>query len=443
MPNFTPNIPNSADESILFMHFLDVIFPLQYPMYKPGIQEGGRGWFLTLLLRMRPLYHAALALSAYHCRTVTIVGTTEARSAAMLIQQEKHLEIGVKQFNQFAQNSCPRNGTGILISVIQLMFYEVCAFTFSKSSGHAEKSTKLFVSECAAWRTHLLAAIRMYQQGYRENLTQFNLTEESRTILFEDLLLSEYDPTIAEEVKAFRFLSSSVIWLDIIASITAGTAPHLSRYHSNVLSKSSQVKLEDVMGCKNWAILQIGRIAGLHEYKTKGLHEGYFNPDEFQQTVLDISREILVPMHCSQTELKCSSSPNATNAPDVPNAREIITQIFASMASIYLHLVTHTYDELEVIDLTISRAVKLLQTEVPAYLLPALVAPLFVIGSAAREWEQPFFRNAFSSPPLLDPLFKHRVNILSILEQIWIKRRNSPGIAWGNCLELTKYVLLL
>ena len=26
------------------MHFLDNIFPLQYPVFKLGILEGGRGW---------------------------------------------------------------------------------------------------------------------------------------------------------------------------------------------------------------------------------------------------------------------------------------------------------------------------------------------------------------------------------------------------------------
>lgn len=437
MPAFTPNIPNSPDESILFMHFLDVVFPLQYPMYNPGIQEGGRGWLLTLLLRMKPLYHAALALSAYHCRTTMIAKTTKTCSVATLIQQEKHLELGVKQFNQFTQNSCPKNGTGILISVIQLMFYEVFALSPSKSSGYAEKSIKLCVSEYAAWKTHLLAATQMFQQGYRENLTQFNLTEDSRTILSEDLPLSDHGPTVAEEVKAFRFLSSTVIWLDIIASITAGTAPQLVRYHFRVLSNGSQMRLEDVMGCKNWVILQIGRIAALHEHKTKGLNEGYFNPTEFQQTVLDINREILVPMQCSKTPLESLTSPNAADA------RELVTQIFVSMALIYLHLVTHTYDELEIIDPTISRAMKMLQTEVPAHLLPALVAPLFVIGSAAREWEEQFFRNAFSSPPLLNPLFKHRAKVLSLLEQIWAKRRASTGLAWGDCLDFTKCVLLL
>jgi len=115
----------SADESVLLMHFLDHVFPLQYPMYKPGIPEGGRGWLLALLLRTKPLYHAALALSGYHRRTTTPAKISHPCRAAALVQQEKHLEICIQSVHQFAQNSCPNNGLGIATSVVQLVFFEV------------------------------------------------------------------------------------------------------------------------------------------------------------------------------------------------------------------------------------------------------------------------------------------------------------------------------
>jgi hypothetical protein len=94
-------------------------------MYKPGILEGGRGWLLALLLRTKPLYHAALALSAYHRRTVELAKISHPCQVAALVQQEKHLEICIKSVNQFTQNSCPNNGLGIMTSVVQLVFFEV------------------------------------------------------------------------------------------------------------------------------------------------------------------------------------------------------------------------------------------------------------------------------------------------------------------------------
>ena len=53
----------------LLMHYLDVVFPSQFPFYNPPASEGGRGWLLLIILRTRPLYHAALSMAAYHQKT--------------------------------------------------------------------------------------------------------------------------------------------------------------------------------------------------------------------------------------------------------------------------------------------------------------------------------------------------------------------------------------
>jgi hypothetical protein len=110
------------------MHFLDNIFPLQYPMYKPRVLEGGRGWLLAFLLRAEPFYHAALALTVCHRRTVTLAELSDSCRVAALVQQEKHMETCLKLVNQSAQMSCPNTGLPIEASVVQLMFLEVISF---------------------------------------------------------------------------------------------------------------------------------------------------------------------------------------------------------------------------------------------------------------------------------------------------------------------------
>ena len=50
----------------LLMHYLDVVFPNQFPFYIPTSADGGRGWLLHLILRTRPLYHAVLSMAAHH-----------------------------------------------------------------------------------------------------------------------------------------------------------------------------------------------------------------------------------------------------------------------------------------------------------------------------------------------------------------------------------------
>jgi hypothetical protein len=66
-----------------------------------------------------------------------------------------------------------------------------------------------------------------------------------------------------------------------------------------------------------------------------------------------------------------------------------------------------------------------------------------MLGSAAREEDKQFFRDIFSSPPLLDPLLSHRGMILPILEKIWSRRETTPRLLWKDILDLTRDGLLI
>ncbi len=93
-------------------------------MYQPELAVG-RGWLLSLLFETKSLYHAALAVSAYHRRTILAGDVSQSLRLATLVQEEQHLEISIKMANQAAQNSCPKIGVGIATAVVQLFFYEV------------------------------------------------------------------------------------------------------------------------------------------------------------------------------------------------------------------------------------------------------------------------------------------------------------------------------
>jgi hypothetical protein len=97
-------------------------------MYKPGILEGGRGWLHSLLLQTKPLYHSALAFSAYHRRTILSAMLSPQSQVAALVQQAKHFDICIKQVNGFSQDSCSKNGLGIAFAVAQLVFFQVSIF---------------------------------------------------------------------------------------------------------------------------------------------------------------------------------------------------------------------------------------------------------------------------------------------------------------------------
>jgi len=303
---------------------------------------------------------------------------------------------------------------------------------------------KLFAGCGNTWQTHLRAAVNMYQNGHKKNLAPFGLAENSRTILYEDRPLLESEHEAVEEIVNFRFLSGTIIWLDITSSITAGRAPHLLPYHTCIIAPNSQTKLEGIMGCRNWVMLQIGRVASLHEGKIQAMRQQQFDCTELKQTAADVSRQI----QCGLAQLaleafNISERDSAAMSEPMLDPPTLVTYIFAHMASLYLHLVIEGFHKLEVLDTTISEAMRMLRTRTPTQILPALVSPLYVIGSVARQVDEQFFRDIFSSPPLLDPLLKHRGRILPMLEEIWSKRRTAHLFAWEDSLEFAHDMLLL
>ena len=107
------------------MHFLDFVFPLQYPIYQLDAVQGGRGWLLALLLHHTPLCHAALALSTFHRHTLMSSNMTRAQHMAERRRQEYHLGICLDQVHRSASSSCTKDGLGIAAAVTELLFFEV------------------------------------------------------------------------------------------------------------------------------------------------------------------------------------------------------------------------------------------------------------------------------------------------------------------------------
>jgi hypothetical protein len=80
------------DQASLLMHFFDHVLPLQFRFYNPSVLEGGRGWFLSILTRTKPLYLVALNLAAYHQQSILVRGSRILCTASLEKLQERHIE---------------------------------------------------------------------------------------------------------------------------------------------------------------------------------------------------------------------------------------------------------------------------------------------------------------------------------------------------------------
>ncbi|TGO34125.1 hypothetical protein BHYA_0211g00090 [Botrytis hyacinthi] len=433
----TPTITNN--EAALLMHFVDNVFPLQYPMYKPEVFEGGRGWLLSLLLKTKPLYHASIGLSAYHRGVVLRELTSGGCTKPSIAEQESHLAICLTEFQEaiksahdcardcvYGRDICVGSSLAIMACVVQLVFFEL--FGVQKSS----------------WQIHLRAATDLFGQGYRVHAAELGLwaNDESTAIVLPTACeLLNNEPSII-----FLFLSGVVMWLDVVSCITTGKSPQLLDLHHMAFGR--QIKLEKVMGCKNWVMTEIGRISALHESKRNRLQSGTFDAHLFEIQADAIRQTIRRGLNEQfLTELRITNPNTTSHGESRISDQAVITRLFTRAACLYLELVVHGFKVVEEkpdLYSLIAEPLMILPTILNADLIRAIVCPLYIIGCVAKVGERDIFKKMFSSPPLNDPFMHHRNTILPLLEKVWILRdTHSNNVSWECVLQLSDDKILL
>lgn len=127
------NISDSQNdnEANLLMHYLDVVFPLLFRFYNPLVSEGGRGWLLMILLRTKPLFHAALSLSAYHAQKMSISAEMDASNDLLSELMRHHiltlaeLRVHINRLGTSDGNMTKQTQVEVLACVIHLISFEV------------------------------------------------------------------------------------------------------------------------------------------------------------------------------------------------------------------------------------------------------------------------------------------------------------------------------
>ncbi|KUJ17523.1 uncharacterized protein LY89DRAFT_668838 [Mollisia scopiformis] len=419
----------NSQEAVLLMHFIDNVFPLQYPVYKPSVAEGGRGWVISLLLRTKPLYHACLGLASYHRGSVLLEQRRGPCNTAVVVEQERHLAICLKEFRETIQAvdhlignfNCPKNSLGLMACIVQLIYFELFA-------GHD------------TWKIHLQAASSTFSRGYYDQLDELDMIRGREAIWDPDGEAHGHGCEPNEQKAVFRFMGGVIIWLDLISSITAGTSPSLVEYHSHALSTSSHIKLENIMGCHNWVAVQIGRISALHELKMHKIQHGCPNITDYETQVVDIRAEIQRGL----TEM-CLGTLNLNQTVPTCFGNTFITRMFAFAAGLYLDLVVNGYvSSSEIFHMLRTEAMMVLRGQVPAEMMHTIIFPLYIIGSVAVPEDQAFFRYVFQTSPVLDPSLEHRSKILPLLEKVWQQTQLlGAQLTWEDSLKLADQSLLL
>lgn len=249
--------------------------------------------------------------------------------------------------------------------------------------------------------------------------------------------LQNHSPGVREEVLGFRTIAGSIVWLDIIFSVTSGEAP--SSWPDPLFSNDSacQVRLQGIMGCQNWVMIQIGRIAEFHKQMTQASEH---KCDEYMQIVEAIHNDIQIGLaNTGSPEL---ISPLIDIDSPGPDLVVLITYLYAQTALIYLHLILHGFKDFQHVRAPIAIVTNYARRGITPKLRPALVLPFYICGSVVDEGGRDLFRSVLSSPPLANPSLQHRPRVLRALEEIWSQRQSMPAYTWHDCLIASSDILL-
>ena len=431
------------------MTYLDYVFPFLFPFYQPSLIETGRQWLLGLLCQNEVSFHLAASQSAYFFSLVPqndeqdIHDDCKALVRDKLVEQMdmafRSIQSTVSAINHHGVQSPLLDRTRIMEEITQLLIVEVT------------------VRRNLDWTTHLTPALVLFDELFKSH--GIDRLEPSLAILLSALPSSfpiatphhKPLPNTADQ-SALVFFVSLLLFVDIVASTSLGSPPALQNYHHSVLSsygeKKSCVRLENVMGCQNWALVAIGNISALCAWKRDAKQSGNFSVVNLVKLAgpisqaleeglssLDIgaTRSQPAKMSASRLEAYYSRHDRALDNTSIAN----VTRVWAYAAKIYLSVClsgwqTYSTDT----QASVAKVLSLLQTiESPAQ-LRSLSWPICVAGCLALTSQEDDFRRIVGTLGQLGE-FGTVFKALRIVEAIWSSRATVDGNVWDIASSLS------
>ncbi|KND89087.1 Transcriptional regulatory protein UME6 [Tolypocladium ophioglossoides CBS 100239] len=371
-------------EAQLLVHYLDYIFPLQYPYYTDEPALGGRGWLFWLLMKRGPLHQAVLTLSALHHHTE--FAHTSANRASELIGyhtnalQRLRQVISVCEVDRFAENR------------EQLVEFLAC--------GSALISFELFQGGTTNWQPHLFALVSVVNRMSPDAVACGGADLDQPLLNGIDL--------------AQRFLVTKVIWLDVLASTATGTAP---RTNYREWLDLEAFDMSRVMGCQSWAMMAIGDLSTLAFQEVEPDAE----PDYARLREIELRLEEGLDGLASSTQ---EPSPIS----------HALTKVFAAAALVQLRTTTtipDTSSSERDIHHAVSRAIGELR-RLPSWVsVRGLAWPISVVGAVAAPDQQSFFEDLLQH--VLQKAgsgFTNCGTVLRVLRRCWKHRGECPDEVW-------------
>ncbi|EXK78064.1 hypothetical protein FOQG_17245 [Fusarium oxysporum f. sp. raphani 54005] len=461
---YSPAFTTNEAEMGYLMGYMEYVFPIMFPFYKPTILEGGRTWLMVLAMKNVGFSKSITSLSSYFfsvipvisgsahnaCFTKTWQELCHQTNTALASVQQDLLQIRFQGIDTNLQDS-----VHLLANIVQLLAVERELFTSSE------------------WKVHLKAAVGLLGQIVLHYGVNIRGECPNAGTVIEKLADPIASPDLAAtplkaEQAAFRFFSAFLVGTDVIASTCLEEPSELQQYLSEeVLGNQDQryvLSLETVTGCQDWVFRLIGDISAFNTWKKikkrtgelaiEEVHSRMRNIDQrwqkhtdhlgqqcsrHQQGIDTISgiygplESVLRDTYYSQTHQLSSSDMHVR-----------VTQIWAYAVRTYLLVTTFGWQPRHPDILSnIRHTVSLLNDVTSPSWLRSLIWPICVTGCIAVDDHRPIIRSILERAAALQTLGSLR-RASSIIERVWAQQVcDVSNWDYAQCFNVLGYAVLL
>lgn len=344
LSNHVPLV-NMGDDSDLhyIMIYIDYIFPIIFPFYRPSVLEGGRSWMFATFLNHETMRCTTRALAAHflaivpcqptpvplNCASAAHVDGREQTTSA-LRQLQEDLGALIERGPMTTPDDVLRE-TKVLNGVVHML--------------NTEK-----IMSAETWNLHLDPAIAQLGSILQSSIAH-GTSSWAKVLNTLRMCASEsMYPIWSADQAAFRFSVGSLLVDDILASVSLETAPKLEPCWVDILGDNLSapnpvnVNLEDLVGCQNWAMQGIGQVSSLAAWKKEMIRDGMLQRSEikFRGSIIEnrIRERLVVFMETipvNEPEASSFAIDTFTNK-EIRKYSPTITLIWAHTALLFLQV---------------------------------------------------------------------------------------------------------
>jgi hypothetical protein len=442
--SFHPDAPSADNEYdfAMIMNYLDNVFPLLFYFYQPSCSERGRGWLLSLLLRAKSSYFTALAFSSL--QHIKFVYKDD-------IVMKQNLSVDLDTYHSLALSELQKQldylptvsgcehlkiSSEILACMMQLMSIEVF------------RETKKYKGWKEDWEVHLQAAGNLLTVIGTHLRTSSSSSPSSTSNSHEESIQqpSEVEPTMTllplDEIASLDFFMMVYIWGDVFRCASIGVkSPDQDPFLYLTYLEEDRIRLDHIMGCRNWVMLLLKEISNLETWKKD------------MQRRRNLSIPTLSSKAASLEQRLCAGLKSAmrdqSSTTKLEQERSLVTQIYAQSAVTYLAVVvsgnSHLLPEIRS---SVAKTLAALKALSP-HLLVRVSWAYCVAGCMADEVEKEEFRQLLISADNAGHNLGTLWNGLEIVEEFWMLRENlnvmqvTDKCAWALAMDSLGSKILL